>query len=1118
MKTSYNLSFLTSPRDPRFDNWIGQPFVLSYLNSEPGTNYVMAYRPFGSSDSRIERERRFAERNDRRNARNANDTHFIDRVHTKENIHQTSSFLVSFRPTYEAVVRHNFLSRLEESTAIVEGIHLFDLISIPSVIEQDPLKVERYIDERHIRPIISRLRIHGSRIEAIQDTILHLYKEYHRIIEHEKTYINTLQLLERANIEKDVIEIGKLIISKMNTFDYGIKTYQKIAQRPFEHMSEFMNGPLIMDKVLKDTDLVSYINAVRPIQIGTEIGLTAIGYREDKFDTTLATYTLSKIETKIGIESPNVLIGESEISTGSIYDPIRSLNKHLITQSVIGKMQLLYLSQAKEITILNSLISVYGSPEKNSLINDDYIGFTKTNYGPKEVFIETFNMFDRHIQDKEVRLVDYVFLDRDTKSKEVQIINPALIDRGDEKRVDFTNEITFATWLPASSYVQQVMVNIELSEDEAYDYRDALIGEYFKKEAKSSMDYNVIQLVDQVDKRGLFEWYDVISDERINYDGIIHSVYTDVEKLSSDVLTTERDQKLSDFLSIDARITSDSSVLSDAMAYDSWIVDLQKFQMSEGFKEYHSRIDVMDARVTSLPFDGHNLKVYDRKVDKIEQAAWVQYVLKTLSPVEKAMIIRDNWELFKKVVDEGIDMEQEVHQKIGTIMEKEAKAGRVFNNVDLARKEMKPILIIESLMADTAKLSGYLKDLMGIGSRHEDFDAIVEKALNAHTEDRKGMTLESPSYAAEPINHAIINELINAHEANNNTREAYIPQQQYVLSGDGSDWEEIWNRYSPGVDILDPPDSDYDYEQLASKVYNPNTGVPYKPMSPTNVADVKIKTPLHHPLPQHFDIGVDDTKQIIVDNYTFIDVTLAIESLKNRNKLRYAGMPAEKTVRELFSHLFTWINQAAPGNEEYRRMFRFSRWYAESAVLSLSQHILHRVYNSWKSTFHTGNDLGIPYTQTGWHYYPTAYVTQTISTYATYKFDVENYIDGEFILRGYFDNPLSQGTMELRIDGDLIDTVAVNGAFTRTFPVKQGKHNYEFVFRGESGRVSLSTIEISGSVFVSAHTTSDDSDTNGLKTVSTLINMLLTYFEKHHGSGKTKGTMAVKQRKLWQTQ
>lgn len=1101
MKTSYDLSFLTSPRDPRFDNWIGQPFVLSYLNSEPGTNYVMAYRPFGINDSRIDRERRFAERNIQQNVRIGEDPQFFDRRHHKANTHFEMTNLWGIRPSLEAIIKHNFIARLQESIAIIEVIDLFDVIQIPVDVRSDYVQASRYIEEKYINPVVSRLDIFGHRIEEIKDTILHLYKEYNRVIEHDNTYLTTLQLLERANFEQDVIEIGKLIISRMNTFNTGIIGLQQLAYRPNEQMSEFLAGPTIVDKEIKDTVLPEFKWAVRPDLTGIETGELLAGHRiESTQEATLAIYTTAITESRFGIPTELVKKGEMPDIEAVIYEPLVALEKHHNNYGVVYTMQLVDPHISKESLIVDTIIKTYGVSVKESYIETQ---FALADYGPRDVLVNTFNMFDRNIDsNKEVLLTDYV-----------------LLDRGGRAAIERTEDIDYATWFPAEATVEQVLTNFEIRENEARNDGERLIGDYFKKDAKSSMEFMDLVLIDRLQKDSLKDFYNVRADERVRKDAKVDDKGILLEVINvHHAFIQENDWTLANFVELDARIVNDGYLRTDLMPQDSWIGDLQKYVDPEGFKSFEGRIDVIDKLVSLVPLEGHNLEVYEKRVSKIDKEAWLQYILKSLSSVEKAGIIRDHWDTFAKISRDAMDLEMAVHQKIGLLMEKEAKSSDIEHNVDLAKKEAKDILIVEQLMADPTSLNGYLKDLMGIAEGPSEFDAIVAKLVNAAGEDREGLVSEHPIYGNEPINQAIIHELINANDKNNGQRDAWIVEPQYKLIGDQSEWEDIWNRYSPGVDILDPPDSDYDYQKLAEKVYNPNTGVPYKPLSPTNVPEVKVKTPLHHPLPQHFDIGVDDTKQIIVDNYTFIDVTLAIESIKNRNKLRYAGMPGEKTVRELFSQLFTWINQAAPGNPEYSRMFRFARWYAESAVLSLSKHILVRVYNAWKSSFHNGGDLGIPYTQTGWQYFPTAYVTQTISTHSEYKFESENYVDGEFILRGYFDNPLSQGTMEIRVDGSLVDTVSVNGAFTRTIPVEQGKHTYELIFDGQTGRVSLSTIEITGSVFVSAHTVSDDSDTNGLKVITTLINMLLTYFEKHHGGRKIKGTMEVKQRKLWQSQ
>jgi hypothetical protein len=1096
VKTSYDLSFLTSPRDPRLDNWIGQPFVLSYLNSEPGTNYVLRYRPFGINHSHIERERRYADRMIEKTGIEDPWLARFDRIHTKENAFRLEPITKSWKPLLESIASHDFTARVQEATAIVEFMTLLDELDIPMDIKDNIVMAERFIEEKHINPILSKLYIEGYRVNEVKDTLLHLYGLYNRDFPND-TVVHKQVLMDRVNIEKETIELGKWIVAFVeSTHANTILPIHHYSERITERDSTIIHQLVLSEKARKDTALIEYRLFVHTESIGLIYDGLSIGQRDDQIGTRYIGYSNGSPTINIGHIYEDEIRGAIQKDQASIYDGYHMTEKSISSEADISDV-IFGESFISKIGIVEDLyIKAYGSPQV-------------------EGFIPTFVMRAGH-EGRDTRIDETIFTDRFIESKEVELITYQFYDRGEREGTDASKSIELAEWFPAEGIWTRVATNVVHAPLEGHMNETILDGVYFDKEAKYGLDQAIIKWVDGYESEARVTIQTELLDAKVQMDTGIHTTTLGMKLLDQDAWLQEIAWVFSDALSISASIIEEM-IQVEASNLDSAIDTLQL--KADGFVDsMEARIDAVDYQVSSLPLDGASFSKLERRMEKLTTEAYIQYLLQSFTTQEKAAIIHQHWETLAKVNLEAMNLETEVHQIIGTLSEKEAKPSKLDSGVDLAGKDAKQILILKELMAEPGKLNGYLKDLMGYGIRPDEFEATLQKLLNAATEDREGRVHQHPDFTPEPINEGIIQGLIEAHDQAEKTREGYIPDQQYRLSGDNSDWDDIWNRYSPGVDILDPPDADYDYEKLASKVYNLDTGVPYKALSPTNVPDVRIKTPLHHPLPQHYDIGVDDTKQIIVDNYVYIDVTLAIESLKNRNKLKYAGMPAEKAMRDVFSKLFTWITQAAPGSDEYNRMFRFCRWYAESATLSLSDHILHRTYNSWRSQFHTGGNLGIPYTSSGWQYFPTAYVLQTNSEHSEMKFESVSYIDGEFIVRGYFDNPLSQGTMEIKVDGEIVDTVSVNGAFTRTYEVPQGKHTYEFIFDGSSGRVSLSNLEITGSVFVSAHTSSDDSNTNGLKAATTLINMLLTYFDKHHGGGKSKGTMAIKQRKLWLSQ
>ena len=488
-----------------------------------------------------------------------------------------------------------------------------------------------------------------------------------------------------------------------------------------------------------------------------------------------------------------------------------------------------------------------------------------------------------------------------------------------------------------------------------------------------------------------------------------------------------------------------------------------------------------------------------KNVDKIAQEALIYVMLDNFNALDKVSIIKENLDFAEKIVKEIKDM--------GDVVRKAINKGRDVFTTDLstAERESFDAMMTEQLLLDHVNLDAYIQDLIGA-----ELDLEVTRA-----EQREGLKQEVILVDRE-ISRGIILDSIEANRKNQE-KESYVPDHQFVLAGDGSEWEDIWDRYSPGVDILDPPDEDYNYSNMAPVLYDQATGVPHRPIGSTNKPDVYVSAAMHHPIPDNSTFGVDETKRIAVDNYIFIDTVLALESIKNRNKLRYAGMPVGKTIKEVFSSLFTWIQQGAPGHKEYERMFRFARWYAEAVVLRQSKQILHRVYNPWQSTLHMGTGLGVDHTKAGWAYMTGTGTLNTTTLSAVLKFSKESYIDSEFVLRGYFDNPTGQGTMEIAVDGTVIDSFKTHGVYERRLEIPQGYHTYEVTFSGTSGSAAISSIEVGGAIFVSAYTSTDDSDVNGLKALNELMAQLLGYFELHHGGKKVKGTMEVRQRAVWNT-
>lgn len=634
--------------------------------------------------------------------------------------------------------------------------------------------------------------------------------------------------------------------------------------------------------------------------------------------------------------------------------------------------------------------------------------------------------------------------------------------------------------------------------------RDSLFTDQFTLDRlnKDARFNEINQYLEKIEQHAWFETFDLHTDKQFSHGLIenklitaneVHKEFTFFEGLISEETNLEAQEErplsIADWSYKNSWMGTDRQKNAEMTHYDSFVV-------AGSLGNY-------------VPLDGINTHKMNINVDRAKAVAWVNYALQILSNKVKGEIIIGNYEYFTRVVTEAFEIDEHVRatirQKVSTIDEYTDALKQQYNTE-----------LIKYLMSDKVSIDTFLQKLIDT-DRIDVFNTALETYFSSHRpqDDRIGLEQDQKLSQRETEAKSIIETIIRTHRENE-SKSAYVPENKYKLSTGPGNWDDIRDMYAKGIDVIDVPNTDFKYENLKKQVYDLETGVPHDPLGATNLADVKVKLPLHHPLPEHFDLG---TNEVVVDNYVLIEVILALESFKNDKRLRYAGMPAEKAIREIFSTLYDWIVNATPNDEQYKRTFRFARWYAEHAILKLSNHILHRTYDPFKSKIHIGEDLGIEYDKTGWKYDAMGYRLYTWMPHAELSFVKENYIDGEFILRGHFDNSAGQGKMVVKVDGSVIDSITSNGAFIRRYDLPQGNHTFELIFDGTDGSsevVSLSSVEITGCTFIDAHTTSDDSNTNGLKAAMELIKLLVAYFEKHHADDKVKGTMKINQRGTWQ--
>lgn len=896
--------------------------------------------------------------------------------------------------------------------------------------------------------------------------------------------VHSLNARRKDAIQNALTMIQGYELATKQTFDTVVAYYR--AMEDFYPFKETILGGLLINAMSKDNIAVLYHN----INSGTKDVSVVHSYADLIFG---------------GADDNHAYVDEY-VDADRIY----------IADSSIYDLLIAKRKEHDNIHVPNAADSFGVKEEMYGTSNDQSFGMTGTETGTtydlllgyKEQSKDTHNIevvfVKKNVDTKVGHTLESVLLDKNQKTKEFEIdgikfVNKLSIDALVEELREYIDSmpldaldkpmLTFIDKMSGDSHIIQVQTEVSIMEVDAWLIKSP--DEFLDIQDVDALIYpEATQYIDKMGKDGrIIEVDHVISKQNIDSWILTDATYK-VDKLSKDMRIDESVMFVlktngKDAMPINISYFFEKGGRDIASLITSSFTD----KTSKNANDLGTGINYVD-KVLQQVFNKDIIK----SLDKINKQALLITLLTNIDSVDKASIIHTNWEFAIKLIEQAKVIDDAVRYS-----DKDERYSHLYDD-SLAYIDDKKAIIIDALLLDHVNLNGYIMELVGDSERDDN-------RLTVKLDD---------TLSIKEVSTGIIEEMILTNRKNQE-KAGYIPANTFVLAGNGSDWEEIWDRYSPGVDILDPPDSDYDYSKLAPAIYDVKTGVPKNPIGPSNKSDVYVRNALSHPIPDNNTVGVDDTKRIAVDNYIFIDTVLALESIKNRNILRYAGMPVGKAIKEVFSQLYTWIQQAAPGHPEYERMFRFARWYAEAVVLRNSKQVLHRVYNPWQSSLHLGSGLGIDHTKHGWLYMTGTGTLDTTSLSGRLIFSKENYIDSEFVLRGYFDNPASQGTMEISVDGVVVDSFSSHGVYERRIEIPQGHHNYDIFFHGASGTAVISSIEIGGTTFVSAHTTSDDSDVNGLKALTELMAQLLGYFELHHGGRKIKGTMEVRQRAVWNT-
>lgn len=330
-------------------------------------------------------------------------------------------------------------------------------------------------------------------------------------------------------------------------------------------------------------------------------------------------------------------------------------------------------------------------------------------------------------------------------------------------------------------------------------------------------------------------------------------------------------------------------------------------------------------------------------------------------------------------------------------------------------------------------------------------------------------------------------------------------------------WDDLTMVWDPGWDYLDTPNKDYPYEDYKATAYNPLTGIPLNPLGPTNKADVEIDRPVNHPIPDWADIGKNETW---VDLFIFQDVVMQIAILQRTEKAKFAGMTGQEALQFIMKAVHEELTTNTPWTDDYQRVFRFVRWYAERIIHMDSVTILHRTYKDWVDGIAGTGVMDAYNVRNNMDMSPTGLIEST-SSFGEFEFEKTGYIDGQITFSQVISSvdTANSSWLEFYIDNVRVHTHYVSDGIQRlSFDVPAGHHTYRFRYQVRVGDiVKLSGFNISGVKFVEATTSQKDvGDLRGLTAISHLIQALLTYYHKHH-KGKVKGAMTLNQRKIWLT-
>lgn len=191
-----------------------------------------------------------------------------------------------------------------------------------------------------------------------------------------------------------------------------------------------------------------------------------------------------------------------------------------------------------------------------------------------------------------------------------------------------------------------------------------------------------------------------------------------------------------------------------------------------------------------------------------------------------------------------------------------------------------------------------------------------------------------------PINQYYLNK----REKEVRVSEVVSIQFEFKKERDFNEVLQAWNQDKAGkYDYLSVPAQDFSYQGFSLN----SNGVPYYilPGQDLGKPSVKVLYPKDNFYPEAKDIGIDNV-QISLE--AFYEVILTLHAIYKKDFYKLAGMYSDEALIYVLELLKGYLETENKWNSEYKRIFRFCRWYAESTLVAYSTFILRRKFISYE--------------------------------------------------------------------------------------------------------------------------------------------------------------------------